>query len=99
VRAPREPARDEEEQIIGLPSFITGGASIAKDAPKEPAKEPVEREAAPEEAVDAGDGEARLGRRRRRYRSRADRAEGGEEGGTEPVSAEGSDAQQPLFND
>lgn len=79
-RAARAPRVDEEQPDIALPSFITGGPS--KDQPR------VEHEPAAEVDADAG-ADPRLGRRRRRFRSRADRAEGGEAGGEAPSEASG----------
>ena len=94
---PARSARGEEEQVIGLPSFITGGA---------PAKERTERaaETVAEEGADGAEtaeaGDARLGRRRRRYRSRAERPEGAEDAvETAAEDKAGAEAQQALFND
>ncbi|MDQ0503824.1 DUF4167 domain-containing protein [Xanthobacter agilis] len=90
--APRAPRaeRAEEDHDIGLPAFITGTPAVTKEVRVEPKAEGEEPMAA-DDATDAGDG--RVTRRRRRFRTRAERAE--ETGAGDAPAPE----QQVLFGE
>ncbi len=96
-RAPRAPRaetrvseRPETEDQIGLPSFITGAPVVAPAPRAAKAAPPV----AEEQDDNLEGGEARTGRRRRRYRSRLDQADETSGGEDAPEATQGALASE-----